>query len=77
MGDFGYIFGYALFFSFCLGCIVATIALETRRWKALKRKPAAIAKHIRVLERIIADWHGTEEELDALIVLENIVLYHL
>lgn len=77
MGNFGYVFGYALFFSFCMGAVVAMIAMRARRWMALRRKPAATAKHIRVLEQIIAGWDGTEEELDALIVLENTVLYHM
>lgn len=75
MGDFGYIYGYCLILAFLVGGLVSLVLMKARRWMALRRKPAAIAQHIRVLEQIIADWHGTDEELDALIVLENMVLY--
>lgn len=75
MEDYSGMLIYTLIIVFFFGAMFATLIIEARKWRALRRKPAAIAKHIRVLEQIIADWHGTDEELDALIVLENMVLY--
>lgn len=77
MGDFGYIFGYSLIFAFLIGGLIGWLCSETRFFRAKKRKPMAVAEMVKVLEAIIRDWDGGQRELEALIMLENMVLYRM
>ena len=73
---FGCLIAIALIGSFFTGCLIGSFFTKSRRYRIIRHKPESIAHLIRVLEDIIYNWDGSDEELEALIALENTVLYN-